>query len=171
VFAWYDKRRRPQYCLCSDAYGRLYRVRLSCPDGTVLQVRRAWQGTVLDIAVDLSALSYLLRLLPGLTPSERPCSVVPSRPRPCRSGKSSEQRSWRILGRRKGVEVRLRCHHGQAFWSHLRSDLLAGGADRGPDCGLDLSLCIWAGPGKCCRCATCWAEFCREAGPLGTPGL
>jgi len=27
VFAWYDKRRRPQYYLCSYASGRLYRVR------------------------------------------------------------------------------------------------------------------------------------------------
>ena len=54
---------------------------------------RAWQGTVLSIAIDLSALPYLLRLLPRPTPSEHPRSVVPSRPRPCRSGKSSEQRS------------------------------------------------------------------------------
>ena len=93
MFAWYHKRQRPQYCLCSDVSGRLYRVRLTCPDGTVLQVRRAWQGTVLGIAVDLSALPYLLRLLPGPTPSGRPRSVVPSRSRPYRSGKSNEQRS------------------------------------------------------------------------------
>ena len=84
--------------------GRLYSVRLTWPDGTVLQVRREWQGTVLGIAVDLSVLPYLLRLLLGPTPSGRPRSVVPSRPRPCWSRKSSEQRSWRILGRRKGSE-------------------------------------------------------------------
>ena len=48
---------------------------------------------ILGIAVDLSALPYLLRLLPGSTPSERPRSVVPSWPRPCRSGKNHEQRS------------------------------------------------------------------------------
>ena len=70
-----------------------YHVRLTCLDGTVLQVRRAWQNTVLGIAVNLSALPYLLLLLPGPTPSGRPRSVVPSRPRPCQSGKSSEQRS------------------------------------------------------------------------------
>ena len=35
MFAWYGKRRHPQYCLYSDASGRLYRVRLTCPDGTV----------------------------------------------------------------------------------------------------------------------------------------
>ena len=66
MFAWYGKRRRLQYCLCSDASERLYSARLACPGGTVLQVRRAWQGMVLHIAVDLSALPYLLRLLlPG----------------------------------------------------------------------------------------------------------
>ena len=54
MFVWYGKRRRLQYCLYSDASDRLYRVRLTCPDGTVLQVRRAWQGTVLGITVDLS---------------------------------------------------------------------------------------------------------------------
>ena len=41
---------------------------------------------------DLSVLPYLLRLIPGPSPSGRPWSVVPSRPRPCRSGKSCEQR-------------------------------------------------------------------------------
>ena len=72
VFAWYGKRRCPQYYLCSYASGRLYRVRQTCPDGTVLLVRRARQGTVLGIAVDLSALPYLLCLLPEPTPSRRP---------------------------------------------------------------------------------------------------
>ena len=41
---------------------------------------------------DLRDLPYLLRLIPGPSPSGRPRSVVPSRPRPCRSGKSHEQR-------------------------------------------------------------------------------
>jgi len=40
-----------------------------------------------------------------------------------------------------------------------------------PDHGLGLLLCIWASPGVCCRCTACWAEFCREAGPLGSPSL
>ena len=48
---------------------------------------------VLGIVVDLSALPYLLRLLLRPTLSGCPRSVVPSRPRPCWSGKSSEQRS------------------------------------------------------------------------------
>ena len=93
MFAWYGKRRRLQYCLRSDASGRLYSARLTWPGGTVLQVRRAWLGTVLGITVDLSALPYLLCLLPGPTPSWHPWSVIPSRPRPSRSGKSSEHRS------------------------------------------------------------------------------
>ena len=42
---------------------------------------------------DFSALPYLLRLIPGPSPSGRLRSVVPSRPRPCQSGKSHEQRS------------------------------------------------------------------------------
>ena len=82
VFAWDGKRQRPQYCLCSAASGRLYSVRLTWPEDTVLQVRRAWQGTVFSIAVDLSVLSYLLRLHPGPTPSRRPdrsFSVGPDR--------------------------------------------------------------------------------------------
>ena len=36
VFAWYGKRRHSQYCLCSNAFGRLYSVRLTWPDVTVL---------------------------------------------------------------------------------------------------------------------------------------
>jgi len=36
VFAWDSQRRRPQYCLCSVASGRMYSVRLTWPDGTVL---------------------------------------------------------------------------------------------------------------------------------------
>ena len=60
--------------------GKLYSVRLTWPDGTVLQVRRAWQGMVLGIAIDLSALPYLLRLLPGPTPSRRPSRLFPVGP-------------------------------------------------------------------------------------------
>ena len=41
---------------------------------------RARQGTVLGIAVDLSALPYLLRLLPGPTPSRRPGRSFPVGP-------------------------------------------------------------------------------------------
>ena len=51
VFVWYDKRRRLQYYLCSDTPGRLHSAHLAWPGGTVLQVRRVWQGTVLGIAV------------------------------------------------------------------------------------------------------------------------
>ena len=51
VFAWYDKCRRLQYYLCSDMPERLHSAHLAWPDGTVLQVRRVWQGTVLSIAV------------------------------------------------------------------------------------------------------------------------
>ena len=50
-------------------------------------------------------------------------------------------------------------------------EALVGGASQGPDRGLGLLLCIWAGLGMCCHRAACWAEFCREPGPLGTPGL
>ena len=42
VFAWYGKRQRLQYCLCSDKSGRLHSARLAWPGGTVLKVRRAW---------------------------------------------------------------------------------------------------------------------------------
>ena len=45
------------------------------------------------------------------------------------------------------------------------------GAGWEPDRGLGLLLCIWAGLSVCCRCAACWAKFCREAGPLATLGL
>ena len=90
VFAWYGKCRRLQYYLGFDTPGRLHSARLAWSGGTVLQVCRVWQVTVLGIAVDLSALSYLLCLIPGSSPSGRPRSVVPSRPRPCRSGKNRE---------------------------------------------------------------------------------
>ena len=71
MFVWYGKRRRPQYYLYYDASSKLHRVRLTCPDGTVLQVRMAWHGTVLGIAVDLSALPYLLCLISRPSPSRR----------------------------------------------------------------------------------------------------
>ena len=116
MFAWYDKHRRLQYCLCSDASGRLYRARLAWPDGTVLQVHRAWQGMVLGIAFDLSALPYLLRLIPGPSPSGRPRSVVFSGPRPCQPGKSCKQRSS-VSWSEKEVGVRLCPHLDQVFWS------------------------------------------------------
>ena len=56
--------------------------------------RCAGYGLVWSLVLrfDLSALPYLLRLIPRPSPSGCPRSVVPSRPRPCRSGKSSEQR-------------------------------------------------------------------------------
>ena len=80
VFSWDGKRRRPQYCLCSDVSGRLYSVRLTWPDDTVLQMRGAWQGMVLGIVVDLSALPYLLHLLPGPTSSRHPGRSFPVGP-------------------------------------------------------------------------------------------
>ena len=79
VFVWYGKRRRLQYCLCSDTPRRLHSVRLVWHGGTVLQVRMVWQGTVLGIAVDLSTLPYLLHLILGSSPSGHPRLVVPSR--------------------------------------------------------------------------------------------
>ena len=36
MFAWYGKRRRLQYCLCSDTPGRLHSAHLAWPSGTVL---------------------------------------------------------------------------------------------------------------------------------------
>ena len=35
VFAWYGKRRRLQYCLCSDMSGKLYSAHLAWPGSTV----------------------------------------------------------------------------------------------------------------------------------------
>ena len=40
VLAWYGKRRRLQYFLCSDTPGRLHSAHLVWPDSAVLQVRR-----------------------------------------------------------------------------------------------------------------------------------
>jgi len=158
VFAWYGKRRRLQYCLCSDMPGRLHSARLAWPGGTVLKVRRAWQGTVLGIAVDLNALPYLLRLIPGPSPSGRPRSVVPSRPQLCRSGKSREQSSGISLVEKGGRS--LDC-----------VPTLAKTSDRGPDRCPGLSLCIWMGPGARCRCAVCWVGFLQGIRSIGDPGF
>ena len=51
MFTWYGKCQRLQHCLGSDMPGRLHSTYLAWPDGTVLYVRRVWQGTVLGIAV------------------------------------------------------------------------------------------------------------------------
>ena len=158
VFAWYGKRRRLQYCLCSDTSRSLYIARLAWPGGTILQVRWAWQVMVLGIVVDLSALPYLLRLIPGPSPSGRPRSVVPSRPRPCRSGKSREQSSG-ISPVEKGGRS-LDC-----------VPTLARASGRGPDHSSGLSLCIWMGPGARCRCAVCWVGFLQGIRSIGDPGF
>ena len=158
MFAWYGKRRRLQYCLRSDTPGRSHGARLAWLGGTVLKARRARQGKVLSIAVDLNALPYLLRLIPGPSPSRRPRSVVPSRFRPCRSEKSSEQRSGVSSVGQRGSE-------SDCGPTSVRP------SGQEPDRCLGLSLCIWAGLGACCCYATCRAGFCREAGPLGTLGL
>ena len=106
LFAWYGKRRRLQYCLCSETLGRLHSARLAWPGGTVLKARRVWQGTVLDIAVDFSVLPYLHRLLPRPTPSGRPRLVVPSLPRLCQSGKSHDRGpAYPRLGKEVGVRL------------------------------------------------------------------
>ena len=36
VFTWYGKRRRLQFCLCSDTPGRLHSAHLAWPGSTVL---------------------------------------------------------------------------------------------------------------------------------------
>ena len=54
---------------------------------------------------DLSVLPYLLRLIPLPLPSGRPRSVVPGRPRPCRSGKRCKQR-FGVFPVRKGGRSR-----------------------------------------------------------------
>ena len=40
MFAWYGKRRRLQYCLCSDTPGRLHSAHLTWHGGIVLQMHR-----------------------------------------------------------------------------------------------------------------------------------
>ena len=76
-------------------------------------MRRAWQSTVLGITVDLSALPYLLCLLPGPTPSGRPQSVGPDR-----IGRNRAMSKGPVYPRsEKGVRVGLRSHLGQAFRS------------------------------------------------------
>ena len=104
MFAWYGQRWHLQYCLCSDVPGRLHSAHLAWPGGTILKVRRACQGTVLGITVDLSALPYLLCLIPGPSPSRHPRSVIPSWPRSCWSGKNHEQRSGVSSVRERGSE-------------------------------------------------------------------
>lgn len=66
-------------------------------------MRRVWQGTVLSIAVDLSALPYLLPLLPGPIPSGHPRSVVSQLAPTVSVGKERRAEVRRILGRRKSV--------------------------------------------------------------------
>ena len=51
VFAWYGKCQCLQYCLGFDTSGRLHSAFLAWPGGTVLQVHRAWQGTILGITI------------------------------------------------------------------------------------------------------------------------
>ena len=102
VFVRDGKRRSPQYCLCSDVSGRLYSVRLTWPGGTVLQVRRAWQGTVLGITVDFERLT--LSALPdprALTKRTSPVGRSQSVPT-VSVGKEQRAEVWRILDRRRG---------------------------------------------------------------------
>ena len=67
----------------------------------ILLVCRVWQGMALGIAVDLSALPYLLRLILGPLLRGRPRSVVPDRLPPYRSEKSCKQR-FGVFPVRKG---------------------------------------------------------------------
>ena len=134
--------------MCSDASGRLHSARLAWPGGTVLQVRRTWQGMVLGNVVDLSALPYLLHLIPGPSPSGHPRSVSLDR-----------------VGRERAASRGLACHR-------LESDCdttLARPSGRGPDHCLGLSLCIWAGPGVRCCCAACWSRVLQGSGSVGDP--
>ena len=117
MFAWYGKRRRLQYCLYSDTLGRLHSARLAWPGGTVLKMHRAWQGTILGITVDLSALPYLLLLIPGPSPSGRPRLVVPSWARLCVGRGRIMSRSPAYPRSKKEVGVGLCPHFGQAFRS------------------------------------------------------
>ena len=91
------------------------------------------QGTVLGIAVDLSALPYLLRLFPGSSPSGRPRSVGPRRLRLRQSEKSCKQRfgaspvgdaGWNRKRRWPGLPVR------EAGRSQKRAPFLLGQAFR-----------------------------------------
>ena len=121
--------------MCSATSGRLYSVCLTWPDGIILQVRRARQGTVLVIVVDLNALPYLLRLLPGPTLSRRPgqsflvgldrvgqereASKGPAYPRSEEQGQSRT-----VVPPRPGLSVEAptrspsqRCRSGTGSWS------------------------------------------------------
>ena len=119
----------------SDTPGWLHSTLLAWPGGTVLQVRRVWQGTVLGITVDLSTLPYLLRLLPGPTSSRHPGRsflVGPNhvgRERETSKGpiypRSEERgRSWIMVPPQPGLLVRAptrspsrRCRSRTGSWS------------------------------------------------------
>ena len=62
------------------------------------------QGTVLGIAVDLSALPYLLRLILGSLPRGCPFSVIPSRLRLRRLEKELYVEVWCTFGQRNESE-------------------------------------------------------------------
>ena len=107
---------------------------------------RVWQGTVLDIAVDLSALPYLLRLILALTEGASP--VGRSRSAPTVSvGEELQAEVRRIPSQKRRSES-----------DDIPSLARPSGqrSDRSPG----LSLGIWAGPGgACCRYAVCWPEL------------
>ena len=92
MFFWYSKCRCLPYCRTNVGAHNTVRVLTKVakhPSGMACQYCPAGvQGTVLGIAVDLSALPYLLCLILGSLPSGRPRSVVPSRLRPRLSEKS-----------------------------------------------------------------------------------
>ena len=108
---------------------------------------------------DLSALPYLLCQIPGPLSSKRPRSVVPSRPRPCRSRKSHEQRSD-VSPIKKGG------------WSQTMSPPWPGLPVRDR---IVLPACHYvSGPAWEARVVatpSARLSFCREVGPLGTLGL
>ena len=108
---------------------------------------------------DLSVLPYLLRLIPGPSPSGRPWSVVPSRPRPCRSGKSCKQRSG-VFPVRKGGQSQT--------MSPPWLGLPVGDRIVPPACH---SVSGPAREARVVATSPTGPSFYREAGPLGTPGL
>ena len=157
MFAWYGKCRRLQYCKTNiDIHNTVWI--LTRLEGYIVPV---WHGLVAlpcrcarygrvrssVLRFDLSVIPYLLRLIPRPSPSGHPRSVVPSRPRPCRSGKSCKQRSG-VFSVRKGGR------------SQTISPPLPGLSGRRSDRSPGLSLGNWASPGgTCCRYAVCWAEL------------
>ena len=143
---------------------------LTCLEGCIVPI---WHGPVAPscrcvgygrvrssiLLFDLSALPYLLRLIPGPSPSGRLRSVVPSRLRPCRSGKSCKQSSG-VSPVEKGG------------WSRTVSPpclgLLVG------DQIILLACHYVSGPAWEARVVatpSVGSSFCREASLLGTPGL